>query len=246
MYCAQLDLMQQQYLSNKLDPTKVLEVYLTIHTTGEYNSYRSKPFPPEEALLRVSAMKDLASSLGPEFVILWNAMLLRKRILCISDNLEKLLLTIRSFPQLVLHRKDWGILRPIVKADIESIEDLKSSGVYVAGTTDFNMASHSDLYDVMLQLNERKVTIANHAVDDMRMNVAHRELATLVTESLENGGSNEDIIRVISQKTNQIIAQLSSLGGEGLKLSEEVLKERISNESTRQWLLKVAISESLL
>jgi hypothetical protein len=104
----------------------------------------------QDSSVSVSCLKQLFEMLGVEFIVLWNAMLLKKRVLVIADestdsqsnsvaqqaNLNSLMETILSLPQLVWHRKDYSILRPLVRADPsnEHVEDLTTAGVF-AGTT---------------------------------------------------------------------------------------------------------------
>lgn len=125
--------------------------------------------------------------LGLEAVVLWNAVLLKKRILVISEgngnqNLTKLLTTVRSLPQLAHHRQDWGILRPLVtlssEADTVHLEDLSSTGVFIAGTVDPTLATtHASLFDVIFSLSDHRITISDDAAATMRMGSTHRELA---------------------------------------------------------------------
>lgn len=132
--------------------------------------------------------------LGLEAVLLWNAVLLKKRILVISEgsgnqNLTKLLTTIRSLPQLAYHRQDWGILRPLVScsgdADAVHLEDLTSSGVFIAGTVDATLATtHAALFDVIFSLSDHRITISEDAAASMRMGSTHRELAQVGFEQL--------------------------------------------------------------
>ena len=58
---------------------------------------------------------------------------------------------------------------------------------YVVGTLDSSLSSKSDLYDVAVNLNDNKIVIAPHALEDMRMNSAHKEVATLMTEIAQSG-----------------------------------------------------------
>ena len=76
------------------------------------------------------------------------------------------------------------------------------------------------------------------------MNSAHREVAQLMTEVGEKGTSS-DMIEAVSKKTGEIIAQLKSLAGNGA-LSEEILNEKVANESSRNWLIRLSYSEGLI
>ena len=64
---ALLDLMMKRYLEN-LDPTKALEAYLSIHTTGIYQTFQDASFPESSVAGYGSVLKELADILGPEMV----------------------------------------------------------------------------------------------------------------------------------------------------------------------------------
>jgi hypothetical protein len=125
--------------------------------------------------------------LGLEAVVLWNAVLLKKRILVSSEggsvqSLNKLLTTLRCLPQLALHRRDWGVLRPLVSCSGDDAalyaEDLASCGVFIAGTVDPAMATtHASLFDVVFSLTDHRITISEDAAGSMKMGSTHRELA---------------------------------------------------------------------
>ena len=142
------------------------------------------------------------------------------------------------------HRKDFSALRPIIRNDEDCIEDLQGCAYYIAGTVDSSLTSKSDLYDVAVNLNDNKIVIAPHAAEDMRMNSAHKEVAQIMSEVGENGSSS-DMIEAISKKTGEIIAQLKSLSSNDI-LSEELLNEKVANESSRNWLLRLSYSEGLI
>lgn len=53
-------------------------------------------------------------SFGVHSVLIWTAMLLKKRIVVVGETAEHVLNTIRVFPQLAWARQNWSILRPLV------------------------------------------------------------------------------------------------------------------------------------
>ena len=105
----------------------------------------------------------------------------------------------------------------------------------------------SELYDVLVSLNEHRVTVSSHAIDEMRytanffissleltsssnllisslirMNSAHKELAVVIEESAANGTSTE-VIEAIAAKTADILDKLKSLGQDSGGLTEDIL-----------------------
>jgi hypothetical protein len=59
-------------------------------------------------------------------VLLWSALLMKKRVVVYSEKLTVLLRVIRALPLLVSYRQNWSILRPLVTLQGElEIADLK-------------------------------------------------------------------------------------------------------------------------
>jgi hypothetical protein len=57
----------------------------------------------------------------------------------------------RSFPLLGgWHRQNWDLLRPVMGLSGAEVQDLKDTGVYVAGFCDPACAAHKGLYDLFV------------------------------------------------------------------------------------------------
>jgi hypothetical protein len=126
--------------------------YLALYTLGTFTNsvgtIELSACKQQDSTVGSCCLKELFEMLGVEFIVLWNAMLLKKRVLVVCEqtegqsgtqaNLQTLMDTMLTLPQLVWHRKDFSILRPLVRADStnEHLEDLTSSGVF-AGTVGF-------------------------------------------------------------------------------------------------------------
>jgi len=91
---------------------------------------------------------------GLEIILVWTALMMKKRIAVFSDRVSVLLKVVRTLPLFVWHRRDWSLLRPIVtlRESVRSLEeeDLAKAGVYIAGFTDPIIKSKQNLYDVLV------------------------------------------------------------------------------------------------
>ena len=250
---AVLQVLFEQYgSSSNADPTKILEGYLSLVTTGHFSNAAGtvalSSFPDADVCNQCNVVKDLVAMLGIETVILWNAVLLKRRVLVVSETVDKLFPVLRSLPLLAAHRKDFAQLRPIVSADQEiNIEDLSSAGVWIAGTTDAALAAQETLYDVVLNLSERRVAVAAHAISDLKMCATHREVAVLMTnEAASPDSTSLGICSALANKTNQVLATLRGLAGPDGKLTEQLVVASGANDATQQWLVRLAGAEGLL
>jgi hypothetical protein len=83
-----------------------------IHDTAGFGPFAPPPEhmdvdSPQDglALLGSSSIKELITAYGVESVLLWTALVQKKRIVVLSDSLPALLTTVRTLPQLVWHRQ---------------------------------------------------------------------------------------------------------------------------------------------
>lgn len=256
-YNAFLMVLFEQYLPNG-DPTKILEGYLSIHTTGNFSNqagtFDVSLYKDNDALKLASnstCLQDLSEMLGVEFVVLWNAVLLKKRILVIAEDCDKLLPIVRILPLLASHRPDnYQNLRPIVSSEQEFLDDLSSCGVFIAGTLDSSLSAKSEIYDVLLSLIERRVTVTQHAMSSMKMCSVHKEVSQLVATaagelSTRKASTDIEILKTLTQKTATIISNLKGLAV-NTKLNEDIINENISNAAVQQWLVRLATAEGLM
>jgi hypothetical protein len=204
-------------------------------------------------LAEVSLLKELIRDIGMEVVILWNAVMLKKRILVVDEDVKKILDVTRTLPQLASHRSDWSILRPLVLDDSSQVEDLETSGVYIAGATSNAAASllgRGDLFDVILSLADHRVTVSNAATATMKMCSIHKDLANAMKDAVASEISTKELNTLVSSKTKTILSNLKSLAVEDEhgkhKISDAAIQESSKNEATQQWLRRLAIAENLM
>jgi hypothetical protein len=254
-FFAILNVLLKQYVDTSGEPVKILEAYLSFMTQQKFGtlSLTDDEFFDEKIFLNVSSMKNLWVDFGYDAIILFNAVLLKKRILVVGDTITNLLNVIRTLPQFVLHRgvgpfsdAAFSLLRPIVLESSQmQLDDLSQAGVYIAGTLDPRLTTHKNIkYDIVVSLSERRITIASEAENDMRMCSFHKEVAnhivsiTNIEESKSINTTNIDIINSLNEFTLKAIKQIQTLGSNGIA--------EIKNSSTSQFLQRLAASEGLL
>ncbi|XP_014800765.1 PREDICTED: protein FAM45A isoform X1 [Calidris pugnax] len=237
-------------------PVKMMESYIAVLTKGicqseENGSFLSKDFDARKAYL-AGSIKDIVSQFGMETVILYTALMLKKRIVVYHPRIEAIQEFTRTLPALVWHRQDWSILHSYVHLNEEEVEALKACTGYIAGFTDSEVSSRPDLYDVYVNLADSEITISPVVKEAMTMGKLHKEIGQLIVQSAEDPDkSDSQVIKDISLKTKEILATLASLtevsdGNEKPTLNSEALKQKRFPPATENFLFHLAAAEQML
>jgi hypothetical protein len=246
-----LDILIYQHVSTG-DPSRILEGYLSIFTTGSFTnsrgSFKASSFNDSEALRANCKLREIVNIFESDGVILWNAVLLKKRILIYADNVSKVLDIVRYLPCFALHRADTNTLRPLVTSDAEHVEDLQAAGVYIAGTTDDSLLLRNDLFDVIASVPNRRVNISESSADDMRMGALHRDILNIMIpcDGSANTLSDQELVDAISQKTFVAVERLRSMRQDSKEATEEAISSMVKNEVTSRWLTRLATAEGII
>mmetsp|Transcript_54870 Transcript_54870/g.151262 ORF Transcript_54870/g.151262 Transcript_54870/m.151262 type:complete len:283 (-) Transcript_54870:114-962(-) len=247
---ALLTLLAGQYVKTG-DPIRILGSYLSVFTTKQVKvddeSWSASAYNDKQALLAGCSLTSFISLFGVHSVLVYNAMVLKKRVVVVADSMEALLPMVRVLPQLVWSRQNWQILRPFVTLAEAEIADLESSGVYVAGLLDGSVRSREDLFDVLVDVSAREVTIAEHSKDDFRMGDLHKEVATFMVQGAESGDVADDVlIKGIFQRTNKCLELVKELAAADPTLSTETMEARNVPASTQRFMYNLAIAEGVI
>ncbi|KAG9344242.1 hypothetical protein JZ751_010911 [Albula glossodonta] len=224
-------------------PVRMMEGYIAVLTKGmcqsdENGSFLIKDYDARKAYL-AGSIKDVVSQFGMESIILYTALMLKKRVVVHHPRIEALLEFTRVLPALTWHRKDWSILHPYVHLNETELESLRLCTGYVAGFVDPEISNRSDLFDVYVNLPDKA----------MLMGKLHKDIGLLMVQSAEHADKTDSqVIKDISVKTKEILASLTSLAEEcdNSKITLEILKQRRFPSATESFLFHLAAAEQLL
>nr|XP_020642124.1 protein FAM45A isoform X3 [Pogona vitticeps] len=237
-------------------PVKMMESYISVLTKGicqseENGSFLSKDFDVRKAYL-AGSIKDIISQFGMETVILYTALMLKKRIVVYHPRIEAVQEFTRALPALVWHRQDWSILHSYVHLNDGELEALKMCPGYIAGFTNSEVSNRPDLYDVYVNLAESEITVSQQAKEAMTMGKLHKDIGQLIVQSAEDPDKpNSQVVKDISLKTKEILTSLASFtevlcDGEKPSLNFEALKQKRFPPATENFLYHLAAAEQML
>ncbi|XP_076467298.1 DENN domain-containing protein 10-like [Babylonia areolata] len=239
------------------NPTSMLEGYLSVVTrgtcaNGENGKFSSGDYDKKQAYSKV-CLKDIIQTFGVETILLYTAMLLKKRVLvyCPPHSLGQLLEYTRSLPALVWHRQNWSMVYPYVHLSEPEAEDLVSVSHFVAGVTEAAAEGRLDLYDLFVNTPNSQISVAPHAKESFAMGRLHKDIATAMVQLAEEEDStDQDIIKTVASKTRELLNNLKSLATTGengqLSLSLETLRARKMPPATENFLFSLAACEGFV
>lgn len=240
------------------EPTEILQAVLRVNTIGKYSSKDSKDetkpwkaadFDKKKALLAGTSLKSVMGFFGDYSVLIWLAVLLKKRIFVLADKWSDVFFAVRSLPQLAWLRQDWSLLRPMVLLESkEQLEDLNKVGVYIAGTTDVSIRGRPQLYDVLVDMKTRKISVTDGAKASLSPPSSLADFAKEI-KSLTSAkeASDHALIKAVAQKTKKMVALLRKASSDGKKISMEDIETTagIKDRPTAVLLYNVALAEGL-
>lgn len=217
-------------------PTEILQLYLSVFTKGSCSTQENGTFVSDDfnghRFTVNTNVRELIKTFELETILIYTALLLKKRIVVYHHSLEQLLKWIRIFPALMKHRKVTDNLFPWVDLGNDELAELKRLSHYVAGCRNSSISSRTDLYDLLVNIPAREITVASHAKESLTMTKTHKEIALFMVQLCENQSYTEaQIISEINDKTQDLLNQLTSLATvqapDGRKMiSVQTFKER--------------------
>mmetsp|Transcript_89741 Transcript_89741/g.179267 ORF Transcript_89741/g.179267 Transcript_89741/m.179267 type:complete len:352 (+) Transcript_89741:157-1212(+) len=255
-WAALLDVLAAQYLST-VSPVALLSTFLSVFTTKSVAGWTASNYDAKAALVGGS-ISELVGSFGVSSVLIWNAMLLKKRIVVVGETAEQVSAMVRVLPQLAWARQNWAILRPLCTPSAAELADLSSAGVYCAGFLEVSgVKSRTELWDLLVDVSSREVVVGEHAKEDFRMGELHKDIASFMVESTtaandSEGGagagvlSDQDLIKGIFQRTSKITGAVKQLCAKDPSLSLETLEAAKIPKSTQRFMYNLALAEGLL
>ncbi|XP_011307542.1 protein FAM45A [Fopius arisanus] len=238
------------------NPTEILQLYLSVFTKGSCTTQENGIFMSDDyngqRLVADSNIRGLVKTFELETILIYTALLLKKRIIVYHHSLEELLKWIKTFPALMKHRRVTDNLFPWVDLVQDELAELKGYSYYIAGCRDSSISSKSELFDLLVNIPAREIAVAPHAKESFTMTKTHKEIALFLVQLSENQANTEaQIIHEIAEKTQDLLNQLRSLAtvdnSEGRKIIKlETFRERNLPTAVEHFLINLATAENIL
>lgn len=230
-------------------PLPLLKAYLSAVTSGavkgEHGTFDNSAFDDRRAF--ISPVKPLFEAFGMEAILIWVAMLLKKRVFVFADRVAELLPAVRAFPLVgAWHRCDWSIVRPYMRPTETELDDLK--GVYVAGFTDRKAQGLESRYDLFVDLSTRTFSIPEHARAGFAVSTKfHKDLARTFARGADEM-NDQQLIKLIATKTKELVDNIRTLRTEhedGTYVTADELEARKLPAGMSRFLYSVAQAEKM-
>lgn len=123
---------------------------------------------------------------------------------------------------------------------------------YIAGCTDNTICSRPDLFDILVNLPAREITISPHTRDSFVMTKTHKDIALFMVQLSENPNLEEhEVISEVANKTKELLAQLKLLATittpDGRKvISIETLREKNLAPALENFLFNLSVAENMI
>jgi len=244
-----LNMFGQLYLE-ECTPLPVLQVYLSIFISGKAETKQGTftAIEWDDRRAFISPVKKIFELFGIETILIWVAMITRKRVFVYADRVDDLQALIRSFPLIgSWHRQNWDILRPFVNLNDLELLDLKDSGVYVAGFTDSSCVNYKEMYDLFVDVTSKSCTVNDSARADFALAKFHKELITgFLKSSAED--TDQNMIKAMAVKTKELLANLETFKvdhSDGKYVTLEDLQRLKLPANMDRFLFNVASAEGM-
>jgi len=212
------------------NPLRLLRCYLAVFCKGEYKEGDSTVFAAAEhveedskSIMGTTGIKELVSTLGEEIILVYCALMMKKRVAVYAPTVSEVREIILALPRLVEHRAHgWysQLAWPFVSGSEAEVEDVRRAGVFVAGFTDMEaLNSNADLYDILVDMPSQTVTVSPNALEQFALTKLHKEITVFLVDGATNAEkslSEEQLAEGLKERTKNILDKLEQLRtGEG-------------------------------
>jgi len=212
------------------NPLRLLRCYLAVFCNGEYKEEDKTVFAiadhkdeDNKDIMGTTGIKELVNTLGEEIILVYCALMMKKRIAVYAQSVSEVREVILALPRLVEHRaQGWysQLAWPFVTSLECELDDVRHAGVFAAGFTDMEaLGNNADLYDILVDMPSQTVTVSPNALEQFALTKLHKEITVFLVDGVTNAEKNlseEQLAEGLNERTKNILDKLEQLRtGEG-------------------------------
>ena len=247
---------------------RLLSYYLSVLINGSFSvtedlhnncqKFNFEDYDDLEVIHSKSGIKSVIKMFGLDIILIYTALILKKRVAVYHHRLDTLIQFIRVLPTLVWHRKDcYQSLYPCVDINCpQELNELQSHNHFIAGFLESDVENRTDLYDIYVNLAAVEITVNHTSKEVFQMTKTHKEIAVFMTRQADNpSNSDVDVIQQICDKNLELIKNLklmaniaeeSDKGTDSQKVTLEAIKEKKLNHNLENFLWNLAVAENMV
>ena len=247
---------------------RLLSYYLSVLINGSFNvtedlqnncqKFNFDDYDSLEVIHSKSGIKSVIKMFGLDIILIYTALILKRRIAVYHHRLDTLLQFIRVLPALVWHRKDcFQCLYPCVDINCaQELNELQSHNHFIAGFLESDVENQNDLYDIYVNLAAVEITVSHTSKEMFQMTKTHKEIAVFMTRQADNpSNSDVDVIQNICDKNIELIRNLKVManiaeetdsGTDAQRVTIEAIKQKNLNHNLENFLWNLAVAENMV
>lgn len=240
------DVLEKNYKKTS-NPVELVKLYINLisgksayyQQNGSEIGLNLKTFSTEVGV------KDMIINFGLEIILIYNAILLKRRILVYHRDIERLQKKMVPMTYIILFRN----LKDHFLPWTENVSELKGNSFYLAGTTEENALSNERYYDLYVNLLENEIVISKAAKDCFTMAKVHKDIAHFLVELSESDLNETKVIEQIQNKTDDVIKQLYSIAtsrDNKKMITINDLKSKKYGLPLENFLFNLAVAENIM
>ncbi|KAJ8918787.1 hypothetical protein NQ315_011071 [Exocentrus adspersus] len=190
-------------------------------------------------------VKDLINDFGLHTVLIYNAILLKRRTLVYHPDIERLQEKLFAITYLVPNRNPKEYLHPYTG----SISELKGIPFFVAGTAQENVLVDQKSFDLHVNLQDKEITLSKIAQENFVLSKVDKDMAQFLVQLSKSDYPDEKVVEEINNRTDGLFQQLHSIAVsiDGKKmLTMDNLKSRKYNPALETFLFNLAVAENMM
>lgn len=212
-------------------------------------------------LARQSHIKSIIRLFHLDVILIYTALLLKRKIAIYHHNQSTLLDFCLALPSFVSHRPEVDThqsLYPNVDLHVpEQLEHLAKLNHFIATFNDAAIGEQVDLYDIYINLAAVEINISNKAREIFSMTKTHKEVAVALVRAAENEStSSEDVIAEICKKTKELKTTLTQIckdpfaenhtpENDMFMISKDTLKQKLLSPNLESFYWNFAVAEGM-